>query len=74
VFENTKVFPLFPFLTPEEKKSQRCATVVYDCTWPADWPKDFIPKRASFDSMWPKEIQEKVLRNWKAMGYRDTPA
>jgi 4-hydroxy-3-polyprenylbenzoate decarboxylase len=71
VFPDTRIFPLFPFLTPEEKKSHRCPTVVYDCTWPSDWPREYVPRKASFDTLWPKDVQERVLRNWKTFGYAD---
>lgn len=69
LFKDTKIFPLFPFLTPDEKKAQRCPTVVYDCTWPSGWPREFVPKRASFESLWPEAVQKKVLDNWKHYGY-----
>ncbi len=69
-FPDTLIMPLIPFLSAAEKAAQKSTTVIFDCTWPSDWPKDAIPRNASFDSLWPKEIQEKVTRDWEAYGYR----
>ena len=68
-FKDTKVITLSPYLNPEEKKSGISTTVIYDCTWPTDWSEEFVPKRGSFESLWPKEVQEKVLKNWKEYGF-----
>ena len=68
LFENSKVIPLSPYLYPEEKKQCVSTTVIYDCTWPSEWSENYIPKRCTFESMWPKEIQEKVLKNWAEYG------
>ncbi|HML90128.1 MAG TPA: UbiD family decarboxylase [Methylomusa anaerophila] len=68
-FPSTVVFPLSPYLYPEEKKNRKCTTVIFDCTWPSDWNNDYIPQKGSFDSLWPKEIQEKVLSNWTDYGF-----
>ncbi len=62
--------PLLPFLDPQEKKNFTGAYVLFDCTWPKGWPKESVPEKASFDVMWPKEIQKKVLDNWNKYGYR----
>jgi 4-hydroxy-3-polyprenylbenzoate decarboxylase len=62
--------PLLPFLDEQEKRNSKAAYVLFDCTWPKDWPKELIPVKASFDVLWPKEIQEKVLGNWTKYGYR----
>ncbi|MBI2849031.1 MAG: phenylphosphate carboxylase subunit alpha, partial [Chloroflexi bacterium] len=52
-----------------EKRNHMGAQVILDCTWPKDWAPEAIPVKASFDVLWPKEIQEKVLRSWKEYGY-----
>jgi len=67
-FKDTKVITLSPYLYPEEKKSARSTTVVYDCTWPSEWEQETTPENASFKTMWSKEIQEKVLQNWSNYG------
>jgi len=63
--------PLLPFLSLEERMWGKGAAVLLDCTWPLDWPKEIaIPRKASFKEIYPKEIQEKVLNNWKNYGYK----
>jgi 4-hydroxy-3-polyprenylbenzoate decarboxylase len=68
--ENERDHPLLPFLSPEEKAKHLGAYVLFDCTWPREWPKEAIPTKASFDNVWPKEVQEKILRDWHAYGYK----
>ena len=69
--ENVPGHPLLPFLSPEERNKHLGAYVLFDCTWPREWPKEAVPVKASFDNIWPKEVQAKVLRNWRAYGYRE---
>jgi len=61
--------PLLPFLSPYEKKNYLGSQVMFDCTWPRDWPPDEIPEKASFDNVWPEHIQKKVLKNWRGYGF-----
>ncbi len=35
-----------------------------DATWPAEWDPAEIPVRLTFETCFPKEIQERVLRRW----------
>lgn len=69
VHRNTQGFSLQPFLTPYEKENGIGTGVLFDCTWPKDWPKEAVPTKASFKYVYPKELQEKVLRNWKNYGF-----
>jgi 4-hydroxy-3-polyprenylbenzoate decarboxylase len=63
--------PLIPFNSFEDRTYSRGAKVVYDCTWPLDWDKKVeIPQKAAFKTIYPKEIQEKVLKNWKKYGFQ----
>jgi 4-hydroxy-3-polyprenylbenzoate decarboxylase len=71
VVENAFVSQLTPFLDPDERKSFRGAFALYDCTWPVNWNPDHIPIRASFKTIYPKEIQERVLSKWKQYGFKD---
>jgi 4-hydroxy-3-polyprenylbenzoate decarboxylase len=57
-------------LNEHEKRNLKAAYVLFDCTWPTEWPKESIPVKASFDVLWPKEIQERVLKNWTKYGYQ----
>ena len=62
--------PLYPFLSPEERRTARGAQVLFDCTFPLEWdPLNDVPPLVSFRTVYPKEIQEKVLSQWKAYGF-----
>ncbi|MBW2057005.1 MAG: UbiD family decarboxylase [Deltaproteobacteria bacterium] len=61
--------PLLPFLSEYEKTHYMGSQVLFDCTWPKDWPEQAVPVKASFDQVWPEEIQQRVLENWSAYGY-----
>jgi 4-hydroxy-3-polyprenylbenzoate decarboxylase len=62
---------LLPWLTPEEKEKMIGARLLIDATWPADWPKEWIPTVSSFENIWPKSVQEMVLKNWKEYGFKE---
>jgi hypothetical protein len=34
-----------------------------------DWPDGAVPVKASFDQVWPRDIQEMIIRNWSEYGY-----
>jgi len=64
-------FPvLLPFLPPKERLLGDAAGVIFDCTWPKDWPPEIIPVKATLENLWPKEIQDKVLGNWEKYGFK----
>jgi len=60
---------LWAFLAPDEKRELVSANVLFDCTCPKNWPEDYVPRKASFDRLWPVEIQERVLTKWEKYGY-----
>jgi len=63
--------PLIPFLTPEHlTRGTNVGYALFDCTWPKDWHPEAIPKKVSFNTLWPKEIQARVLKNWGDYGYK----
>lgn len=72
-YEHAVGTPLYPFADPEDRKWSRGAQVLFDCTFPLDWPKALVPIKVSFNNpdIYPKEIQEKVLANWKNYGFLD---
>jgi 4-hydroxy-3-polyprenylbenzoate decarboxylase len=70
-FPDTSVFPLFPFLSPEERQARKCTTLIFDCTWPSTWSPESVPRNASFEALWPKELQEKIKANWTSYGYAE---
>jgi 4-hydroxy-3-polyprenylbenzoate decarboxylase len=61
---------LTPFYSPEERKRLKGVSVAFDCTWPPDWPSDIIPVKASFKTIYSKEVQEKVIKNWEKYGLK----
>lgn len=65
--------PLYPFAHPIDRKYGRGDKVLFDCLFPMDWPKAELPIKVSFSNkdVYPQEIQEKVLRNWKAYGFKE---
>jgi len=61
---------LDPFLSQHERIFGLGAGVVVDCTWPNDW--ELKPIESSFETIYPKEIQDKVLNKWKKdYGYKE---
>ncbi len=67
---NTPGHGLIPFLNFKERLWGQGANLLLDCTWPMDWdPNIEIPPKASFGNIYPKEIQEKVINNWKKYGF-----
>ena len=60
---------LLPFLSKYERENGLGAQVLFDCTWPKEWPEEEIPVTASFERVWPEEIQKKVIKNWTRYGF-----
>jgi len=61
--------PLTPYASLDERMNRNAPHLTFDGTWPLDWhPTIAVPPVASFRSIYPKEIQEKVLNNWKEYG------
>lgn len=68
---HTPGFPvLLPFLPPKERLLGDAAGVIFDCTWPKDWPLESIPVKATLENLWPKEVRDKVLGNWERYGFK----
>ncbi|MBI4529477.1 MAG: UbiD family decarboxylase [Deltaproteobacteria bacterium] len=65
-------FPvLLPFLPPKERLLGDAAGVIFDCTWPKDWPAESMPVKATLENLWPKEIKQRVLGKWEQYGFKD---
>lgn len=63
--------PLTPYLSHQERMEGKSSIAVLDCTWPSDWSRENdIPPRVSFNEVYPEEIKDKVLRNWKNYGFK----
>ncbi len=61
---------LFPFVSPEERKTMAGAAVCYDATFPYEW-KEQTPKIADFEHSWPEEIKTQVKKRWKEFGLEE---
>lgn len=70
-FELPYNIELTPYLGDAEKKINKGTRVLFDCTWPADWSKESdIPPRVSFQEVYPEDVKQKVLDNWKSYGFK----
>ncbi|MDP2916842.1 MAG: UbiD family decarboxylase [Dehalococcoidia bacterium] len=64
--------PLMPYQNVEERRHAKGSLILYDCTWPTDWPVETaVPPKMSFNCAFPKHIQERVLANWRKYGFKD---
>ncbi len=48
--------------------------MIFDCTWPKDWPAESIPIKASFENLWPEDVRKRVLSKWEAYGFKSPEA
>jgi len=71
LFANEEIMPLVAYLEPEERKTARGAKMIYCCLPAEGTPPGHERIRSSFRHLWPKEIQEKVVANWKNYGFAD---
>lgn len=63
---------LVPYLSPEERSSEKLATGIFDCTWPAQWSRESdLPVRMSFKTSYSDDLQQRVIKQWKEYGFRD---
>ena len=60
---------LVPWLLPQERRLGKGGVVVFDCTWPVDYPRDAKPPKMAF-STYPEELKQKVLDNWTKYGFK----
>lgn len=68
--ESATGMAFMPFLSPYERSQRLSAKVVFDCTWPLHWdPVTDVPTKTSFDTAYPKEIRDHVLKNWESYGF-----
>lgn len=66
--ESGKGNPLTPAYTAEERRAMKGAIVAFDCTWPPEWPKEAIPVKSAFDTIYSEETKRKVIENWEKYG------
>ena len=61
--------PVTPCYSKEEAAKAHGAVGLFDATWPLEWAEEDIPVKSSFKTIYPPEIQEKVIKNWKEYGF-----
>jgi 4-hydroxy-3-polyprenylbenzoate decarboxylase len=71
IMENHVGTPLYPFAPVADRKIGKGSKVLFDCLFPLDWKTSDIPILVNFANVYPKEIQERVLANWKSYGFKD---
>jgi 4-hydroxy-3-polyprenylbenzoate decarboxylase len=59
---------LTPAYSQEERVNQLGASVAFDATWPPDWPVGSTPIRATLDSMYSQDVQDRVNARWNKLG------
>jgi 4-hydroxy-3-polyprenylbenzoate decarboxylase len=70
IYEQGLASPITTFLEPEDRKLGRGAQVLFDCTFPIHWDKQTErPRLISFNTAYPEEIKERVMKNWTNYGY-----
>jgi len=63
--------PLTPYASLDERMNRNAPHVTFDGTWPLDWhPTIAVPPVSSFRSIFPEDIQKKVLDNWEEYGLK----
>ncbi len=63
---------LTPCYSQRERALQKGATVLYDCTWPGEWSREWeVPVKATFNTIFPDPIKNKILSNWNSYGFKD---
>jgi hypothetical protein len=67
VQHNTPALPLWPWLSPDERKLRLGSKVYFDATFPVEWG-DAIPNVIDFTQGWPENIQQQVLARWDQYG------
>jgi len=63
---------LTPCYSQGERAAQKGATVLYDCTWPGEWSREWeVPVKATFETIFPASVRQKVLSQWRAYGFKE---
>jgi 4-hydroxy-3-polyprenylbenzoate decarboxylase len=63
---------LTPCYSQSERAAQKGATVLFDCTWPGEWSREWeVPVKATFDSIFPEPVRDKVLKRWREYGFNE---
>lgn len=67
ILPRTRASGLWPCLTPEERLAGIGAKVLIDATFPAEWPKEWVPAVSDWED-YPEEVKKKVTSRWREYG------
>jgi UbiD family decarboxylase len=67
-FNHESIFPLVAYLTTAEKVSAKTKKVIFNCLPPDEWG-DKLPRRSSFNHIYPQAVRDKILANWRTYGF-----
>ena len=72
IFPNEPASHLLTSLTPEDRRVGKGAHMIMEATFPADWPKEWVPRVCDWGHI-PDEIKALVKRRWREYGFREPP-
>lgn len=68
VIPRERTSALWPCLSPVEREAPIGSKVLFDATFPAEWPKEWVPPVSDWRD-YPEEIRRKVETRWKEYGF-----
>ena len=68
--EAGKANMLTPCYSHDEREQMKGGLDIFDCTWPSDWPRESLSIKSSFECIYPREVQEMVLKKWQRYGFK----
>jgi len=61
------------FHPPGDKEKGLMTYLLPDCTWPAHWGPDRIPKKPTLENSYPQEVLDWLRASWKRLGFEEEP-
>lgn len=68
-YHDVRAFPLIPYNGHGAHDKVKGGKVVSDALMPAEYTKGKTWEAASFEESYPEEVKQKVLSEWRAMGF-----
>jgi 4-hydroxy-3-polyprenylbenzoate decarboxylase len=63
---------LTPCYSQADRLAQRGATVLFDCTWPREWSREWeVPVKATLDTIFPSDVGAEARKRWRSYGFDD---
>ncbi len=63
---------LAPYLSLKEREQGNGGRIIFDLTTPLEWDRENeVPPKVSFNNIYPKDVQEKVLSQWEKWGLKE---